>query len=327
MFMAAQSDAFASFFPFILLYMIFYMPTLALVNSISFRQMKDPASEFAQIRLWGTIGWIVAGLLIGYLFKWEAEGMLQNTFYMASGVSAFLGLFSFLLPDTPPSADAHSKPTIKEILGLDALLLLKDKNFLVFFVSSVLICIPLAFYYQNANLFLNNIGMENAAGNMTFGQVSEVFFMLLLPLFLKRFGLKITFLIGMAAWTLRYILFAYGDAGEGVWMLFSGILLHGICYDFFFVSGQIYTDYKAGEKFKSAAQGLITLATYGVGMFIGFWLAGLIFDHYTGETGIYDWKMIWIIPAGIAAVVMILYALVFKNERIKASLPDDLKTT
>lgn len=318
MFLAAQSGEFSSFFPFILLYMIFYMPTIALVNSISFRQMKDPSSEFAQIRLWGTIGWIVAGLLIGYFFKWEADGLLQNTFYMASGVSAFLGLFSFLLPDTPPTADANTKPTIREILGLDALLLLKDKNFLIFFISSVLICIPLAFYYQNANLFLNNIGMENAAGNMTFGQVSEVFFMLLLPLFLKRFGLKFTFLIGMGAWVLRYLLFAYGDSGEGVWMLFSGILLHGICYDFFFVSGQIYTDYKAGEKTKSAAQGLITLATYGVGMFIGFWLAGIIFDHYTSEAGLHDWKMIWIIPAGIAALVMVLYALVFKNERIKA---------
>lgn len=318
MFLAAQSGTFSSFFPFILLYMIFYMPTIALVNSISFRQMKDPASEFAQIRLWGTIGWIVAGILIGYFFNWESEGLLENTFYMASGVSAFLGFFSFLLPDTPPTLDSKIKPTIKELLGLDALLLLKDKNFLVFFISSVLICIPLAFYYQNANLFLNNTGMENAAGNMTFGQVSEVFFMLLLPLFLKRFGLKITLLIGMASWALRYLLFAYGDSGEGVWMLFSGILLHGICYDFFFVSGQIYTDYKAGEKFKSAAQGLITLATYGVGMFIGFWLAGIIFDYYTSGPAIHDWKMIWILPAIIAGVVMILFAFVFKNERIKS---------
>ncbi len=318
MYYAAQSGSFSSFFPFILVYMILYMPTIALVNSISFRQMKDPSIEFAQIRLWGTIGWIIAGLLIGYLFKWESKGLLQNTFYMASGVSAFLGFFSFLLPDTPPAMNAQAKPTLRDILGLDALLLLKDKNFLVFFISSIMICIPLAFYYQNANLFLNNIGMENAAGNMTFGQVSEVFFMLLLPLFLKRFGLKLTFLLGMGAWALRYLLFALGDSGENTWMLFTGILLHGICYDFFFVSGQIYTDYKAGVKFKSAAQGLITLATYGVGMFIGFWLAGIIFDHYTADAGRYDWKMIWIIPAGIATVVMIMFALVFKNEKIKS---------
>jgi MFS family permease len=160
--------------------------------------------------------------------------------------------------------------------------------------------------------------MENAAGNMTFGQVSEVFFMLLLPLFLKRFGLKTTLLVGMAAWVVRYLLFAYGDAGEGLWMLGTGILLHGICYDFFFVSGQIYTDHKAGDKFKSSAQGLITLATYGVGMLIGFWLAGKIYDHYVDVAGVHDWRMIWTIPAGIAAIVMILYALLFKNEKINA---------
>ncbi len=316
MYFAAQSASFSSFFPFILIYMALYMPTIALVNSISFRQMKDPSSEFAQIRLWGTIGWIVAGLFIGYLFKWESEGLLQNTFYMASGVSAFLGFFSFLLPDTPPKYIRGTKPSLSEILGLDALLILKDKNFLVFFISSILICIPLAFYYQNANLFLNTVGMENAAGNMTLGQVSEVFFMLLLPIFLKRFGLKTTLLVGMAAWTIRYLLFAYGDAGQGVWMLFSGIILHGICYDFFFVSGQIYTDYKAGEKMKSSAQGLITLATYGVGMLVGFWLAGEIYDTYADASGAHNWKMIWMIPAGIAGAVMILYALFFKNEKI-----------
>ncbi|MBP6681561.1 MAG: MFS transporter, partial [Saprospiraceae bacterium] len=217
-----------------------------------------------------------------------------------------------------PKYEAGKKPSLREILGLDALRLFEDRNFLVFLISSVLICIPLAFYYQNANLYLNNAGMENAAGNMTFGQVSEVFFMLLLPVFLKRYGLKTTLLVGMAAWAIRYLLFAYGDAGTGVWMLFSGIILHGICYDFFFVSGQIYTDYKAGEKIKSSAQGLITLATYGVGMLVGFWLAGKIYDHYTDVAGAQDWKMIWTIPAGIAAAVMVLYALVFKNEKINA---------
>ena len=318
MYLAAQSDHFAAFFPYILVYMILYMPTLALVNSISFRQMKDPSSEFSIIRLWGTIGWIVAGLFIGYIFKWESKGMLQYTFYMASGVSAFLGFFSFLLPDTPPKATSGKKPSLGEILGLDALRLLKEKNFLVFFISSILLCIPLAFYYQNANLFLNNVGMKNAAGNMTFGQASEVFFMLMLPIFLKRFGLKSTLLFGMAAWAVRYMLFAYGDAGQGVWMLFTGILLHGICYDFFIVSGQIYTDFKAGEQIKSSAQGLITLATYGVGMFIGFWLAGMIYDHYTDMVGVHDWKMIWTIPAIVAAVVLVLYAAVFKNEKINA---------
>ncbi|MEO6133274.1 MAG: MFS transporter, partial [Saprospiraceae bacterium] len=251
-----------------------------------------------------------------YAMKWESKGLLRETFYMASAVSAFLGFFSFLLPDTPPRGNTGTKPSLREILGLDALNLLKDKNFLQFFIASILICIPLAFYYQNANLFLNAAGMKNAAGNMTFGQISEVVFMLLLPLFFKRFGLKITLLAGMAAWVIRYLLFAYGNAGQGMWMLFLGILLHGVCYDFFFVSGQIYTDYKAGEKIKSSAQGLITLATYGLGMFIGFWLAGNIYNRFQLADGSHDWKMIWVIPAVIAFVVLLSFALRFKNEKM-----------
>jgi nucleoside transporter len=316
LFMAAGAEHFSSFYPYILSYMIIYMPTLALVNSVSFRQMNNPATQFGSIRVWGTIGWIVAGLIIGYVVHWESSGMLRNTFYMASGVSAFLGFFSFLLPDTPPVGNTESKKSIGQILGLDALNLLKDRNFLKFFIASILICIPLAFYYQNANLFLNDIGMKNAAGNMTFGQVSEVVFMLLLPVFFLRFGLKITLLAGMGAWVIRYLLFAFGDTGSMVWMLFLGILMHGICYDFFFVSGQIYTDFKAGEKVKSSAQGLITLATYGVGMFIGFWLAGNIYNQYQIEGGMHDWKMIWMIPAGIALVVMIAFSLIFRNEKV-----------
>lgn len=316
LYMVAKAENFVQFYPFILAYMILYMPTLALVNSVSFRQMRDPSRQFSTIRVWGTIGWIVAGLIIGYIMHWEEKGLLRNTFYMASGVSAFLGFFSFLLPDTPPQRSAGEKPTVSDMLGLDALRLLKDKSFLGFFIASVLICIPLAFYYQNANIFLNDVGMRNVAGNMTFGQISEVAFMLLLPLFLKRYGLKTTLIIGMAAWAIRYLLFAYGDAGPGIWMLFMGILLHGICYDFFFVTGQIYTDFKAGEKIKSSAQGMITLATYGVGMLIGFSLAGSIYDSYALEGGAHDWKMIWLIPAGIAFVVMLGFALTFRNEKI-----------
>ena len=316
MYLAARADTFGSFYPFILIYMIVYMPTLALVNSVSFRQMSDPSSQFAGIRVWGTIGWIVAGMLIGYVMQWETKGLLRNTFYLASAVSALLGFFSFLLPDTPPKGKSTSAPTFREIIGWDALKLLKDKNYFEFFIASVLICIPLAFYYQNANLFLNDTGMKNAAGNMTFGQLSEVAFMLLLPIFLKRYGIKLTLLVGMLAWALRYALFAFGDAGQGVWMLFLGILLHGICYDFFFVSGQIYTDYKAGEKVKSAAQGLITLATYGLGMLVGFWLAGKIYNAYALPGGGHDWNMIWAIPAGIAVVVLLWFGWRFKNERI-----------
>jgi len=314
LYMAGNSNEFTEFYPYILGYMVIYMPTLALVNSVSFKQMSDPSKQFAKVRLWGTVGWIVAGLLIGYVFLWESTGMLKSTFVMTAVASAILGIYSFSLPDTPPPAKGQ-KASISDILGLESLKLLKDKNYLVFFMSSILICIPLAFYYSFANVFLNEVGMENAAGNMSFGQLSEVLFMLLLPVFLVRYGMKKALLFGMLAWAIRYVLFAFGDAESGVWMLFVGIILHGICYDFFFVSGQIYTDNKAGKNIRSAAQGLITLATYGVGMLIGFKVAGMIVDNYVIEVG-HDWKSIWLIPAGFSILVMLFFMLTFKNERI-----------
>jgi len=318
--MSNASD-FIVFYPYILAYMIVYMPTLALVNSVSFNQMKDPEKEFSYIRVWGTIGWIVAGLAISYFFHWDSlegikNGFLKNTFLMTAIASALLGLFSFFLPKTPPKA-TDKKVQVADILGFEALKLLKNKNFLVFFISSVLICIPLAFYYQNANPFLSEIGIENPTGKMTIGQGSEVFFMLLLPFFFKRFGFKKTILIGMLAWVIRYVLFAYGNSGELTFMLLAGISLHGICYDFFFVSGQIYTDSKAGEKHKSAAQGLITLATYGVGMLIGFWIAGKITDTYLLSEGSHSWIDIWRFPAIFAFVVLVFFILFFKNEKIE----------
>jgi len=318
MFLMYQSTDFSSFYPLVLGYMLAYMPTLALVNAVSFRQLKSPELEFGQIRVWGTLGWIVAGLVISYVFSWDAQnaiaaGALKNTFLMCAIVSLALGFYSFTLPATPP-AGKQAGQNLADILGLDALKLLKDRNFALFFLSSVLICIPLAFYYQNANPFLTNIGVENATGKMTLGQVSEVLFMLLLPLFLKRFGIKLTLLLGMGAWVLRYVLFAYGDADNGIWLLILGIALHGICYDFFFVSGQIYTNSKAGAAIQNAAQGLITLATYGIGMLIGFSVAGKITEAYSAEAGI-AWQQIWLFPAGFAAVVLVLFALTFKTER------------
>lgn len=240
---------------------------------------------------------------------------------MASIVSAVLGVYSFILPSTPPTKSAGDNSSVSDILGLEALQLLKDKNFLIFFISSILICIPLAFYYQYANPFLNDIGMQNPTAKMTIGQISEVLFLLALPIFFKRFGFKNTILIAMLAWALRYVMFAYGDAGQFSFMLLIGIALHGICYDFFFVAGQIYTDAKAGLKYKSAAQGLISLATYGVGMMIGFWAAGLIADHYTSikETNIAQfWQQVWVIPAGIAVAVMAFFFLFFKSEKVES---------
>ena len=314
LYMAGSSANFASFYPFILLYMILYMPTLALVNSVAFRQMKDPSKEFPPIRVFGTVGWIIAGLIIGYL-GWESQKLLENTFYVTASASLILGIFSFTLPNTPPTADKGDY-SISKILGLDALSLLKDKKYLIFFISSILICIPLAFYYQHANQFLNEIGMPKAAAVMTLGQISEALFILLLPIFLKRYGIKTTLIVGMLAWVLRYLLFAYGDVGQGTWMLILGVVLHGICYDFFFVSGQIYTDFKAGEQFKSSAQGLITLATYGLGMLIGFRIAGNITDLYATNSG-HDWTQIWILPSGFALFVLIFFIITFKDEKIK----------
>ncbi len=315
------AEDFSDFYPYVLAYMIMYMPTLALVNSISFNQMKDPAKEFAFVRVFGTIGWITAGLIISYVFLWDAveareAGMLKNTFLMVSIASLILGLFSLSLPRTPPKVDRDEKISIYSMLGFDALQLLRNRNFLIFFVSSILICIPLAFYYQNANPFLAEIGVTNPTGKMTLGQASEVLFMLLLPFFFKKFGFKNTLIFGMLAWTLRYLLFAYGNAGELAFMLLLGIALHGICYDFFFVSGQIYTDSKAGPKYKSSAQGLITLATYGFGMLIGFWIAGKISDFYSLQDGTHSWETIWLYPAAFAFGVMLLFMIFFKNEEI-----------
>jgi len=322
MYFMYQSTTFDGFYMMVLAYMILYMPTLALVNSVSFNQMKNPAKEFSMVRVFGTAGWIIAGLSISYIFSWDqgeniGRGLLKNTFLMTAIASLILGLFSFTLPKTPPKAASSEKLGLKEILGLDSLSLFKDRNFLIFFISSVLICIPLAFYYQNANPFLVEIGMDNPTGKMTLGQISEIAFMLLLPYFFTKFGFKKTILVAMAAWVVRYLLFAFGDVNELGFMLIIGIALHGICYDFFFVSGQIYTDSKAGEKFKSSAQGLITLATYGVGMLIGFWIAGKISTAYLLEDGKHVWETIWMYPAGFALAVFILFAIFFKTEKIE----------
>lgn len=327
MYQMYQSEEVGMFYTYVLSYMILYMPTLALVNSVSFNQMKDPEKEFSSIRVWGTIGWILAGLSISFVFHWDSstaisEGMLKNTFLLA-GIAAFvLGIFSFSLPKTPPKV-SDEKIKIGDIIGLDALKLLKDKNFAIFFISSILICIPLAFYYQNAHPFLTHSGLENPTGKMAIGQISEALFLLLIPVFFARFGFKKTILVGMLAWAVRYLLFAYGNGGDLSFMLIIGIALHGICYDFFFVSGQIYTNSKAGEKYKSAAQGLITLATYGVGMLIGFAVAGWITDNYKTVDGATNWEMVWIIPAGIALAVFLIFALLFndKNKTEEAVSP------
>jgi nucleoside transporter len=285
------------------------MPTLALSNSISFRQMANPTREFPPIRALGTFGWIVAGLLVG-LLRLEAT---RTPMQIAAAGSLALGLFCLTLPHTPPHRGRRL--TAADVLGLDALKLLKERSFAVFVLGSFLICIPLQFYYAFANPFLNELGMTNAAGKMTLGQLMEVFFMLVMPWFFRRLGVKYMLLVGMAAWTARYLLFAYGDTGALVWMLYAGILLHGICYDFFFVTGQIYVDQKAPGDLRAAAQGFIAFVTLGVGMFIGSWVSGRVVDAYVvdGGTG-HLWERIWLVPAAGAAGVLLLFAALFRAE-------------
>jgi nucleoside transporter len=320
MLMLARAHDFAHFYAYLLAYMILYMPTLALVNAVSFRQMEVPARDFPKVRVWGTIGWIVAGLAISYVFHWDAaaalaRGALQHTFTMCAVSSFLLGAYSFTLPRTPPLGAQQRRRSLGSLLGFDALDMLRERNFAVFFFASILICIPLAFYYQDANQFLTEIHIAHATGKQTLGQASEFCFMLLLPLFLKRYGMKTTLLIGMVAWACRYALFSYGDASQLQWLLLVGIALHGPCYDFFFVSGQIYTDTRAGRERQAAAQGLITLATYGVGMLVGFSAAGMITDRYAVAGG-HDWVAVWVYPAVFALAVASVFVLSFRNERL-----------
>jgi nucleoside transporter len=319
--MVSNASDYNSFLPLIMTYMVIFMPTLALVNSVGLRQMTDPNKQFPSIRVLGTLGWILAGVIIGWL-GWEHKDDLTQltrlhlTFKMAAAAAVVLGLYSFSLPATPPLKKGQ-KTTVGDILGLDAIKLLKDRSYLIFFLASIAICIPLSFYYTFTNQFLNDTGMTGAAGKQSLGQVSEVLFMILMPLFFTRLGVKKMLGLGMLAWVIRYIFFAYGYTGGNEWMLLAGILLHGICFDFFFVTGQIYTDNHAGARFQSAAQGFITLATYGLGMLIGTILSGRIVDAFELTNGQHNWKMIWLIPAGIALVVLVLFVLLFKNDKKK----------
>jgi nucleoside transporter len=308
---ASRMETFGGFFAVALVYMILFMPTLALVNSISFRQMQNPERQFPAVRVLGTIGWIVAGLLIGWL-GWEQAVRLELTFLMAGVAALVLGVFSFFLPATPPQP-RHEKRAVRDILGLDALALLKNRTYLIFFLSSIAICVPLAFYYNFTNLYLNEIGVSGAAAVQSIGQMSEVVFLLAMPFLLKRLGFKLTLAIGMLAWALRYVLFAYGDTGALFFMVIIGLLLHGICYDFFFVAGQIFTDRFAGVGLRSSAQGMITLATYGVGLLIGSLISGPIVDAFALDDG-HVWTRIWLIPAAIAAVVLIMFWILFREE-------------
>jgi nucleoside transporter len=309
---ASTQSEFSIVYALLLGYFLCYMPTLSLSNSLSFHHLSDPGRQFPGIRVLGTIGWIVAGVIVSTLNVEAVNVPMQ----IAAGASVLLGLFCLLLPHTPPG-NIGKRVTLGDVLGLDALKLMREPSFAVFVIGSFLICIPLQFYYAFANPFLNAIGMENPAGKMgVFGQGSEIVFMLIMPLFFVRLGVKYMLLIGMACWAARYALFAFGAADHVTWMLLAGLVLHGICYDFFFVTGQIYVDKKATADIRGAAQGFIAFVTLGLGGFIGSWLAGAVVGHYTvtnaaGEIVSQDWKSIWLLPAAGAAAVMLLFAFTF----------------
>ena len=327
LFLLTQITNYDTFYWVMLMYCLTFAPTIALTSSISMRQMTAPEKEFPIIRLMGTIAWIAVTNLIGFM-GW---GDTSTIFHISMITAIVIGLFAFTLPNTPPTI--KGPVGVGQIIGKDAFVLFKNRSFTIFFISSILICIPLSFYYAMGNPSITDayktafiaahpgealpktFFVEN---KMSLGQASEVFFMLLLPFAYRRLGIKWILILAIVAWIIRFLCFGYGNATSAEWMLYTGILLHGVCFDFFFVSGMIYSDQKAGEKIKSQAQGLISLATYGLGMYIGSLISGYVQKKYTigvGENAITDWTSVWLVPAGIAGVVLILFLVLFNEKR------------
>ncbi len=313
LFYITQIQDAGTFFWVMLGYCLSFAPCISLTTSIAMRQMNNPEQDFPAIRVMGTVAWIVVTNIVGFM----NIGDNVMIFQLAMASAVVLGLFSFTLPDTPPTASG--KATFAQILGADSFVLFKSRSFVIFFLASIAICIPLSFYYAMANPSLTDSGMTYVESKMSLGQASEFVFMLLIPLAFRKLGVKWMLAAGLVAWILRFILFGYGDGGSGEWMLYIAILLHGVCFDFFFVTGQIYTDMKAGPNIKAQAQGLITLATYGIGMGIGSKLSGIVTDRFTTD-GIKDWTSIWMVPAAIAAVVLVLFLIMFNDRKAEAAV-------
>ena len=312
-----------AFITALLIYNLCYMPTLGLSNSLAFSHIKDAEKNFPRIRVFGTLGWIVAGLFISFVLGRLLGTVAEATawpLYTSGIVSIILGAFCLTLPHTPPAA-AGQAISVRSILGLDAFRELGSRPFYVFLICSLLICIPLAAYYAYTPLLVGATGFTNIAGTLTIGQMSEVGFMLLMPFFFARLGIKWMLIVGMGSWVARYALFALGAPDSVAWMIIMGIALHGICYDFFFVTGQIYVNKKASDKIRGQAQGMLVLVTYGVGMLIGAQLSGFAFNHYLAGADaltLAQWQSFWWLPAGFAAVVMVFFAIFFKDNQVTA---------
>ena len=331
LFMIGQSTSWENFYPYLLLHLVFYMPTLALANSLSFQNMMDPQREFPPIRTLGTIGWIASGILVGSSFfengiyhlswpaflggnpppnGWSSIAYTSGTFEIGAIASFALGLYAFSLPNTPPKMKGKTV-SVGEVLGLKAFRLMKDRSFAVFIFCSFLTCIPLSFYFQSANGFLKEMGISNSEGVMTLGQVSEIFFLLLVPYFFRKLGVKKMLMVGMFFWVLRYILFANADAQTHA-LLYLGVIFHGICYDFFFVTGQLYVDKVAPQDIRSSAQGFIAFVTLGAGMFVGGELNGWWNSKQELATGM-NWEAIWYFPAIMAGIVLLIFFFMFRD--------------
>ncbi len=317
LYLVSTATSFTTVYVLMLVYNLCFFPTLALTNSLTLRNVSNPASDFPRIRLFATLGHIVVNVVIGSM------GMERSStpFLIAAVASVAMALYCLTLPHTPPIR-SEEKPSWKTAIGLDALVMMKDRSFAVFVIASVLACIPLAFYFSFTNAYLNEVGVTNAASKMTLGQVAEVAMMLMMPFFFRRFTLKTILLLGLGAWSLRYAMFAFGNAGDLMWLFYGAILLHGICYDFFFMSGQLYTDQQAPQHLRGTAQGFVMLLTYGLGMFLGSMLSGWTVDFFTTEEG-RNWQSFWLSSAAGSFVILILLGIFFQSkEKIRTTQPD-----